>query len=114
MIVPLFGLIVLVAVGLLALAVAVPLALTVSYVAAATVLAERTEGRRLAQLAVFLVAWLVAMVVAVVLIFTGMTGNAGSGVEVWGINLFEPIVYGVGLGASVLVVVVGELVLAKD
>ncbi len=110
----LFGLVFLVYVGVLAMALSAPIALTVSYLVAARLYVRRSVGgRRLAQIGVFVVTQAVLTVGFIALIFAGLGGEGGGTIRVFGVDLFAHLPITPLLVASVLILLVGEPLLIR-
>lgn len=110
----LFGLVFLVYVGVLAMALSAPIALTVSYLVAARLYVRRSVGgRRLAQIGVFIVTQAVLTVGFIVLIFVGLGGEAGGTIRVFGVDVFAHLHLTPPLVASLLIILVGEPLLIR-
>lgn len=112
----LFGVVVILYVLLIGLAVALPFGLLVSYLIAGASQAKRgaelTVGGRLwRQTLAFLLAWVLGIVCVVILSFTTMEGDAGQGVDVFGMEMGEGALFAVPLALAALVVVLGEVAL---
>jgi hypothetical protein len=110
--VPLFGMVVIIMVGLMGLTIAAPFALMLSYAVAALAFSKMNVFPRLAaQGAVFILAEAILTVVASVVLFSGMSGNAGAGVEVFGREFFDPLFMFPPLALFPVVLVGGEVVM---
>lgn len=110
----LFGLVFLVYVGVLAMALAAPIALTVSYLVAARFYVRRSVGgRRLAQIGVFVVSQALLTVGFIALIFAGLGGEAGGTIRVFGVDVFANVHLTPPLLASLLILLVGEPLLIR-
>lgn len=112
----LFGVVVIVYLLLLGMALALPFGLTVSYLIVGASQAKHgaelsTGGRLWRQGVAFLAAWTLGIVCFVVLAATTMEGDAGGGVDVFGVAMGEGVVFAAPLVLAFVVLVVGEVAL---
>ncbi len=108
----LFGMIILMFAIILALSWALPLSLLISYVTG-YIKAERGEKRRVPQLIAFFAAVIPATIAAIIIIFINMSGNAGSGVEVFGRDFDDMTLTWPGLFIPVIPIVGEVLIRSK-
>ena len=110
-----FGVVMLALIGVYAFCIAIPFALALSYIfAVAKYGSPESQRKLLPQAGVFFLSWTIFIIVAVVVIFAGLGGNAGSGVTLYGFDAFEfmtPILVVFG-GLGFVALAAGEVLLA--